>query len=295
MNRSRIQIAKPDIVKHFDGLPSKVLKLKDIRASFSEQRAFWRLAQNTTVSHFIAFLRNHSKLRVIEFEFPQRSETCYVWGDVPLLSILQGIRKDIHFSHYTAMRMLGLTEQAPHTIYMTSERGVVQSAERERIDQSDIDNSFASPQRVSQNFVEYEGKRIYLLNGAGTAHLGVVSERTNDDDGSEVEVRRTNLERTLIDAVTRPGYAGGIYEVAKAFELAKEALSVNKMMAMLKKLGFLYPYHQAIGYYLERAGYKSSQLDLIRRIPLEFDFYLAHGMESTRFDQGWRLHVPKGF
>ena len=70
----------------------------------------------------------------------------------------------------------------------------------------------------------------------------------------------TNVERTLIDATVKPMYAGGVFEVAKAFALANDRLSVNKLMPMLRKLDFSYPYHQAIGYYLERAGYKSSQL-----------------------------------
>ncbi|MET5116604.1 hypothetical protein AAHH79_41675, partial [Burkholderia pseudomallei] len=60
------------------------LKLKEIRAILANQRAFWRLAQSTTAEHFIAFRRQHAKLRKIEFPFPQRAEQCYVWGDVPL-------------------------------------------------------------------------------------------------------------------------------------------------------------------------------------------------------------------
>jgi len=57
-------------------------------------------------------------------------------------------------------------------------------------------------------------------------------------------VRVTNLERTLIDAVVRPAYSGGVFEVAKAFELAKDQVSVNAMGAMLGKLRFAYPFHQ---------------------------------------------------
>jgi hypothetical protein len=83
--------------------------------------------------------------------------------------------------------------------------------------------------------------------------------------------------------------------VAKAFELAKERASVNKLVATLRKLNFAYPYHQAIGYYLERAGYKSSQIDLVRRLPVEHEFYLTHDMGETRYVKEWRLFVPHGF
>ncbi|CAE6861912.1 hypothetical protein R69608_06860 [Paraburkholderia nemoris] len=297
MNRTRIQIAKADIVKHFDQLPSHVLKLKEIRAILADQRTFWRLAQNTTAADFIAFLRQHAKLKEIAFPFPQRSEQAYVWGDVPLLTVLLSLRKNLYLSHYTAMRLHGLTEQSPKTIYITDERssGSGSQQERPKLSQNDIDQAFTHAPRVSHNWVEYAGKRIYLLNGAHTGHLGVVAERVTDDGGEEVLARLTNLERTLIDIVVRPIYAGGIFEVAKAFELAKGSVSINKLVATLRKLDFAYPYHQAIGYYLERAGYKPTQIDLIRRLPIEYDFYLMHEMGETRYVKEWRLFVPNGF
>ncbi|MGA0569980.1 hypothetical protein ACO2Q9_04595 [Variovorax sp. VNK109] len=295
MAQSRIQIAKADIVRYFNALPAHVLKLREIQAIVSEQRAFWRLAQNMTASQFIGFLKTHSKLTELTFPFPQRPETVYVWGDVPLYIVLLQLKKGLHFSHYTAMRMLGLTEQSPQAIYLTDERKTVHSPNRDPLSQSEIDQAFSRPPRISVNCAEHAGKTIYLLNGADTDHLGVVNFEAHDEEGQEIAVRLTNLERTLIDITVRPVYAGGVFEVAKAFELAKERVSVNKLVAMLRKLDFAYPYHQAIGYYLERAGYKDSQLDLIRRRPVQHDFYLAHDMGKTRYEESWRLHVPDGF
>lgn len=295
MNRSRIQIAKPDIVSHFDGLSSPILKLKEIRAILSNQRAFWRLAKNTTAEKFIEFLEKHSKLKSFEFSFPQRTEKCYVWGDVPLLIIFLALKKNLYFSHYTAMRMQGLTEQSPTSIYITDERRSVHQHAHEKLEQADIDQAFKQAPKISHNWIEHAEKKIYLLNGSDTEHLGVIAKRVNDEEGMEVSVRVTNLERTLIDITVRPVYAGGIFEVAKAFELAKNEVSINKLVAMLRKRNFTYPYHQAIGYYLERAAYKSSQIDLIRRIPIEYDFHLMHEMSETRYVRDWRLFVPNWF
>lgn len=296
MNRARIQIAKTDIVRHFDALLDHVLKTKQIYAILSEQRHFWRLAQNTTAERFIEFLEKHSKLKEYEFRFPQRAEKCYVWDQAPLLAILLGLKKDLHFSHYTAMRTHGLTEQSPKSIYLTDERSASHAGERKnKISQSDIDNAFRRPARASSNWVEYNDKKIYLLNGADTSHLGVVTELMTDENGAEVRARLTNLERTLIDITVRPVYAGGVFEVAKAYKLAKERVSINKLMAMLHKLNFVYPYHQAVGYYLQRAHYKASQIDLVRRLPIEQDFYLTHELNDTRYDSDWRLHIPSGF
>lgn len=293
MNRSRLQIAKPDIVSFFSEKAPQVMKPRQLSAILSEQRRDWRLAQNTTIEHFVAFLTKNADLTRHAFEFPTRPETLFVWGKVPLFEILQHLKTKSYFSHYTAMRMHGLTEQVPKIIYISHER--TSTTTNLDLNQAAIDEAFQGPARVSNNAVNFGDQRIVLLNGAFSDELGVISQTIQHGSEARVSVRATNLERTLIDAAVRPVYSGGVFEVAKAFELAKETLSVNSVSAMLKELNFTYPYHQAIGFYLERAGYRASTLDLLRRFPIKFDFYLTHGMAETSFDKTWRLHVPKGF
>ncbi|NCN71607.1 MAG: hypothetical protein GW907_10785 [Betaproteobacteria bacterium] len=293
MATTRITIAKPDIIRFFDDYRSHVLALGEIAAILSEHRGFWRLAQRTTTEHFIEFLTTHAKLKLVEFKFPQRPKKCYVWGEVPLYEILLHVQSGVHFSHYTAMQMHGLTEQIPKSIYLTSERSA--GTNRVSISQAEIKAAFAGPARVSNNWVELGDNRIYLLNGAYTNYLGVVNQVINDGATGTITVRLTGLERTLIDIAVRPFYAGGVFEVAKAFENALGDVSINKLVSMLQKLDFIYPYHQAIGYYLEHAGYKTSQIELLENLPKERDFYLTHGMGATTYVEKWRLFVPQGF
>ena len=66
-------------------------------------------------------------------------------------------------------------------------------------------------------------------------------------------------------------------------------------MATLRKLNYTYPYHQAIGYYMQRAGYEADQFERMRALGLRFDFYLAHGLGETDYVQEWRLFIPKSF
>jgi predicted transcriptional regulator of viral defense system len=293
MNRSRLQIAKPDILAFLASQPRKVFKLREISAFLSAERSGWRLAQSTTVDVFIKFLMKSGELKKHAFEFPNRPETLYVWGDVPLLEVLQHLKAKSYFSHYTAMRLHGLTEQVPKTIYISHERSEISATNASELDQAAIDEAFRRPARVSNNAVDFGDQRIVLLNSAFTDMEGVIPHPAGQ--GSTELVQVTNVERTLIDTAVRPAYSGGVYEVAKAFEQARETVSVNALGAMLKKLEFGYPYHQAIGFYLERAGYRSSSLELMRRFPMKFDFYLTHEMAETRYDKAWRLHVPKGF
>src|SRR5205085_11677041 len=105
----------------------------------------------------------------------------------------------------------------------------------------------------------------------------------------------TGIDRTLINIVVRQTYAGGVHEVLNAYRKAAAMVSVNRLTATLQKLSYTYPYHQAIGFYLKRAGYKQAQLDLLRRFPMDFDFYLTHQTKEKDYVKEWRLFVPKGF
>ncbi|MDO8719966.1 MAG: type IV toxin-antitoxin system AbiEi family antitoxin [Polaromonas sp.] len=290
---NRLQIAKSNIVAHFDQKGAHVLKYRELGAILSKEGRSWRLAQNTTVTDFIDFLIESTNLKRFEFPFPNRNETLFAWGKVPTMEMLLHIKTSSYFSHHTAVCMHGLAEQIPPDIYISHERA--SPSPNANIDQARIDEAFRSPAHATQNAMDFGDRHLVLLNSASSQQLGVVKQTVKYGADEAVLVRLTNIERTLIDAAVRPIYTGGISEVAKAFKFAKEQVSVNRLGAMLKKLSYTYPYHQLIGYYLERAGYRPSQLDLLRRFPMEYDFYLDHGMQNTEYIKDWRLHVPRGF
>ncbi len=270
-----------------------MFKHDDLAKILAEQRAFWRLAAATTVSKFIEFLIDDAELVMVEFAFPARTELCFVWGKASTLEVLSHFKKNTYFSHYTAMSSHGLTEQTPTSFYVTAERASP-SVSKNDLTQEGIDRAFAAAPRITENMCTLDAKRIYLLNGAHTKMLGVIAKDLTAEDGTKVRAKVTDLERTLIDAAVRPVYSGGVFEVAKAFEQAREKVSINKLAATLAKLSFTYPFSQVIGYYLERAGYQGQQIDLLRK-PMQFDFYLTHSMGETRYVKDWRLHVPHGF
>jgi hypothetical protein len=102
----------------------------------------------------------------------------------------------------------------------------------------------------------------------------------------------TGLDRTLVDIAVRPVYAGGPQEVLNTFRKARKKLSISKMAEVLKKLDHAYPFHQVLGFYLERAGVPAQDLSVFREMGLNFDFYLANQMASPRHHSGWRIFYP---
>ena len=294
MSPTRIQIARPDIIRYFDERPSKALHQVDIAGILRQQRAFWRLADSTTTTNFIQFLMESGKLSKFEFPFPKpyKRKTVYAWGDVPFHEVVLGISSKCYFSHYSAVKIHGLTEQTPKTHFINEEQRLG-SWLAGKLTQASIDAAFRRPVRFTKRIAETENYRVVFLNGKNTAKLGVVEESFSGSEGERFgRLRVTNLERTLIDIAVRPAYSGGVSEILKAYASARDRVSVNRMLAMLKKLSFIYPYHQVIGFYLERAGFRSSSLDLVRRIPMEFDFYLEHDLKEKDYVVDWRLFTP---
>jgi len=229
-------------------------------------------------------------LRQEVLPFPHRKDQVYVLGEVSLYDVVQATNRSGYFSHLSGLYLNQLTEQIPKTFYFNVEQRATGGGAS--LTQEAIHRAFKGRPRETSNVVEHKGTRICKLNGRNTDQLGVIN---SDIDEAVRPLRVSNVERTLIDATVRPNYSGGVAVVARAFEAAKDRLSVNKLTAYLKKLSYTYPYHQAIGFYLDRAGVEETRLSLLRRLPMDFDFYLTYGMRSTDYIERWRLFVPKGF
>ncbi len=291
MRISRLGIAKRDIQKLFDNLPSKVLSRAQIETILSQNRTFWRVTQSTSTQDFIDFLLKDAKLKAAKFSFPSRTIDRYVWGEAPTLEIVLSLKPNSYFSHYTAVYLHELTEQVPKTVYLNSEQLLKPLIDTE-LTQHGIDSAMKKPWRASSSISSYNDIRICVLNGMHTGQLGVIN--ITGPEGETIPV--TNIERTLIDIAVRPIYAGGIYEVLKAYRLARTKVSINRLSAILGKLKYKYPYHQVIGFYLEKAEvYSESQIDLLENREMKFDFYLTHEIADADYSKKWRLFFPKGF
>jgi hypothetical protein len=81
--------------------------------------------------------------------------------------------------------------------------------------------------------------------------------------------------------------------VLEAYRRAKDRVSTGVLVATLKKLEYVYPYHQAIGFYMQRAGYSETQYERLRALGLSYDFYLTYDLRDKAFDPDWRLFFPK--
>jgi len=291
MAKTRFDIAKKDIASYFESNPSKIYTFNDVSEVFKKNRQFWRLPVGLTVHRFIYLLKAKTKVKEFRFEFPTIALSRYTWGEMPILSIILTLKPEAYFSHYTAMYIHELTEQMPRSIFLNFEQQQHLSSGGP-LEQGNIDKAFSRPPRVTNAIANIADYTVYLLNGKYTGRLGVIDYH----DSAKNTLYVTNTERTLIDITVRPTYSGGISEVLKAYERAAGKVSINKLSAMLADLNYIYPYHQAIGFYLERAGvYKKAQIDLMDQFEKKYDFYLTHQMKGAEYSKKWKLYYPKDF
>jgi predicted transcriptional regulator of viral defense system len=218
------------------------------------------------------------------------NEKRFVWGRPSPYSVALSLRNRSYLTHLSAMFLHELTDLTPKIIYVNFEQSP--KPQGGNLTQEGIDRAFANRPRQSNLIFKYEKIQMVVINGKFTGRLGVV---TLPGAGGEL-LNTTSLERTLIDIVVRPVYAGDASRILEAFEKAKDKVSINTLMSTLKKLDYVYPYHQAIGFLMERAGYPESKWSKLLRLGTSFDFYLGYQLsKKKKYDSKWRLFYPSGF
>lgn len=141
--------------------------------------------------------------------------------------------------------------------------------------------------RRTNNKSYLEDIEIVILNGKNTDNLEVVEMNIL---GRSLPI--TSLERTLIDIVVRPLYSGGVTEILNIYRNAKGNFSTGRLLSTLSKLDYAYPYHQSIGFYMEKAGYDESILKRLDNIDKYNNFYLTYQMKDVLYSKRWKLYYP---
>ena len=303
MSAMRTRTWEKAVFTYFDLLPRKVFLRTEFGKLLTEHRSEWAAPESLTASRLMAVLKENGHLHELRIVPDRPKESArsdasmktpkpivrYAWGTPDPYAIGASLRSGAYLSHASAMFLHGLTQELPKTIYVNKEQSFKPPGDG-GLTQEALDRAFKSRQRVSTYVFSFEGYRYVLLSGKSTNRLEVSEMALGD----KTRVPVTKLERTLIDISVRPVYAGGVFEVAKAFAAAKPNVSVATLLATLRKLNYVYPYHQVIGYYMARAGYDRDKVEKFKSFGLNYDFYLANGLPAPHLVPEWRLWVPEG-
>jgi hypothetical protein len=251
------------------------------------------IPKSITASRFISTLLEQKKLREVEVRREglrsQGGKKRYVWGVASPYSIGLSLAKNSYLSHGSAVFLHALTDQVPKTLFINKEQ-TPKPASRTALSQPAIDRAFGNSPRTSKYVFLADSHRYVLLSGKNTGRLEV--SRIEGPEGELLDA--TKLERTLVDIVVRPAYAGGVHEVLRAYRSAIHRLSLNTLVAVLTKLNHVYPYHQSVGFLLQRAGCSEDQLAKVAQLGIKWKFYLDYRIADPAYDDRWQLYYPKG-
>jgi len=259
-------------------------EIKGIMAEFKKKLG---LPKRLTAAKMIHVLNDSNKLILIEISFPGNIYKRYIWGKKSIYEILLSINPAAYYSHLTALNFHKLSDPISSDIYLNVEQTIKPKYHNQLV-QENIAKAFSRKPRVTKNTSEYQQRKIYLLNGMNTGKMGVIKMRGPKKE----DIYVTNIERTLIDIAVRPYYSGGVSNVLNAYKKAIDKVKIVNIVDMLKKLDYSYPYHQAIGFYIDMAGIEEASKIFREKFTMDYDFYLTYQMDQSTYCKRWRIYYP---
>lgn len=261
---------------------------KDLTSLFQDHRRVWDLPSRIGVNRFIEYAIKKKLVTAHKFQATKyaRSTVRYTPGMVSPLALAATLGPRAYLSHGSALGLHGLLPLDETNIYINIEQSP-KPAGLGRITQAGLDNAFRAKQRQSEMVYHVGDAAITQLSGKFTDRLGVMELQAATLPSLPV----TSLERSLIDAVVRPTYAGGPNALLSAYKAARGRLNPEVLETTLTQLGHAYPFHQSIGFLLERAGHEEAVHQRFAR-SLSHKFYLTHAMKNPAFSEKWSLYHP---
>jgi len=276
---------------------------------FDEQSIYDFLDNNRTdmrtksfsLNKFIAYLIEKEFISLFEFENNINEKKIYIskyFNDkddyAKILEVSTLLIPKAYISFLSSMYHYNLTDQLPKKLYLSVERK--SHAPHNELEQNTINKALCKEGRLPSIVLNILGYEIYLIHSKEANRVGIKNIQLFDKD-----YRITTIERTLVDIVVRSEISGGTQEVIqvykKAFELYKKDISINKIIFILKKLNYIYPYHQVVGYLLFKSGFGNTD-KLKKEFEFKNDFFLTRGEVNTNldeldYDEEFRLYIPR--
>ncbi len=285
---SQFKQAQSKIIDFFDDQDTAIFSPRDISNILFQGKRYWKLPEDYPVSKFTEQAIKHIDLKKQIITSPYRTYKRYIWKKASKYELFLTLAKNSYFTHQTALFLHQLITLEPNTIYLNFEQSK-KPRPKGSLNQEGIDRAFENRQRMTKNIVTFNKDKIFLLNGKHTKMAGVIKLKNTYG-----ELNVTSLERTLIDIVVRPDYTQDSKQILLAYKQAKDKVSLENILKTLKQLDYIYPYHQAIGFLLEKSGINDPKLlKPFKDLGLDFDFYLTRQMEDPEYSEEWRLYCPR--
>ncbi len=283
---------KKQYQQHFQAIftkkTHKVFNKTELQKLFEEQKSQIRI-RSYNLTKFINLLTQLSILKECHFNFSNndnsQEKTKYLFDKPDNNELIYGLGKNPYLSFETALFYHGLLKKEPKvnsvTIEQSFKKSVVKVLEQDR-----INHAFSQEAKMSNTIASYGKMKWIIHNGMYTGNIGLC------DFGANPNIKITDLERTILDVTVRATFVGGPEKVLEFYKKVKGRISTQNLLSLLDQINYTYPYHQAIGFYLDKAGYDLNEYKSFKEIPMRYDFYLDYGMEENNYSEKWKVYYP---
>lgn len=292
MKNKTLNSAYPAISKFIRKNRRKAFTTNDLQDILYSNRDEWELPSRTTYTNFINYLVERKHLFKVEtlLHIENGSEKLiYLVKNANNYDIICTIKKRGYLSYFTALVLHELTLQLPKTVYISEEIHHT-DLQNNKLNQESIDKVFSKEQRTTKNIYKGEisnEKYVLIERKSNKKNIGILIDNSFNYPYSDIE-------RTLIDCVVRPQYSGGIFSVLEAFRRAIDILDPTKMNSYLNDLDYTYPYHQLVGFYLDKTGFNQSDLKPFLNKVSDFKFYMTYNLSNKKLNSKWNIYYPEG-
>jgi hypothetical protein len=199
-----------------------------------------------------------------------------------------------YFCNLSAVYYQSLTNQVPRTVYVCTASNAKKTRANDELTNSKLRQAFLKPHRHTKFVFAFRGFDIVVIERMEGTDSGVVSSKSSAGL-LPLNSRVSGVERALIDAVVSPQYNGGISSIPDYFKHARGKIDIAKLINIYQELNFTYPYHQAVGFFLDRTGMKALANEISAVFMPKNKFYLDHSAKASwRYDEKWRIYYPEG-
>lgn len=285
----KILKALPLITTYFTQHYQRVFTYAEIARILESHSEEWNLPTSTSFNKMTEFLVEKKILFVTKGRFKEGSKYLrYHFHKTPsLFELATSLKSNAYISQVTAAQFFDLLPPHISTVYVTQEQ-TNRSNSKGILSQEAIDVAFRQAQRRSNITTQIQGHTVLVLNSKNTNFTGLFE--IEQDDGRFLI---SGIERTLLDMTVRPIYSGGAIVVLSCYKkVVERGCDALDLLGMLNELDYTYPYRQAVGFYLEKAGYPAEKLSPFKEGGFRYRFYLEYEMKNPFFNSDWQLYYP---
>jgi len=240
------------------------------------------VSKNLSSIAFFQKLKDEFALTTYSVQSDKIRKERYSIKKIGIFNIVEAFEKNSFFSMSTSLNIQGLSDIKNNIIFYSKELSIKPGHDYIDYDltQEKIDNAYSKPYRKTKNIAKYKDKHLVYLTPKNTNQVGVILY-----DGYKV----SSVNRVLIEMIVNVQYFKSFNDVIEIFIPLKKQLDPKKINKILKKMNFIYPYLQLLGYALEEIGFNRNELIDFNKNKSEFVFYTNKNSKVYDYSEYWNI------